>query len=162
MTRGYWRLSVIASSFALSLVWVDENTFPSLAQAQVDDDPALRISPSTTNKTVPDTPYEQPGKSLIGQEEASRNSPASQEVNKNLNNEFANYSEPIAAVAWITAIVASLLLVAKAAWFGIPLASAFASVIARGFFRWPRTPLEWINKLAIYIGLADFGLRLAT
>jgi hypothetical protein len=124
-------------------------------------DPLLQIGPSNTYETVPRSPYEHPGMMLEEQETATRNSGASQEVNRNLNTEFANYSEAIAAVAWITAILASVLLVAKAAWLGIPLVSAVASVVSHGFFRWPTTPLEWISKLAIYIGLADLVWRIA-
>lgn len=120
-----------------------------------------QIGPSETNQTVPRSPYEHPSMTLDEQEIASRNSGASQEVNKNLNTEFANFSEPVAAVAWVTAILASVLLAVKAAWFGIPFFSAVASVVQRGFFRWPETPLEWINKLAIYIGLADLAWRFA-
>jgi hypothetical protein len=100
--------------------------------------------------------------SLEEQETGSRNSSAAQQVNRDLNTDFANYREPVAAVAFVTAFLASIVLAAKAAWVGIPFVSAIASVVQRSFFRWPTTPLEWVNKLAIYIGLVDFAWMLAT
>jgi hypothetical protein len=53
-----------------------------------DDDKLLEIGPSQTDEVVPRSPFANPSMTLIEQEEASRNSGASQEVNKNLNNEF--------------------------------------------------------------------------
>ncbi|MGD9785840.1 MAG: hypothetical protein AB7U49_14260 [Hyphomicrobiaceae bacterium] len=68
----------------------------------------------------------------------------------------------MAAVAFATAFLASIVLVATAAWVGIPFLSAVASVVQRGFFPWPTTPLEWVNKLTIYIGLVDFAWMMVT
>lgn len=127
----------------------------SLAAAQSTDD-FPPIAPANTDKTVPTSPYEHPTMTLEEQERASRNSLAPQEVNRNLNTEFANYREPLAIVVWGTALATTLLLALKSAWVGIPFVSAVAGAVQRGFFSWPTTPLEWVNKLAIYIGIADF------
>lgn len=127
----------------------------SFAYAQSTDD-FPPIAPANTDKTVPTSPYEHPTMTLEEQERASRNSGASQAVNHNLNTEFADYREPLAIVVWGTALAATLLLALKSAWVGIPFVSAVAGAVQRGFFNWPRTPLEWVNKLAIYIGIADF------
>lgn len=58
-----------------------------------DEEALLSIGASNTERTVPLSPYDHPGMSLIEQETQTRNSMASQEVNRNLNNEFANYNE---------------------------------------------------------------------
>lgn len=108
----------------------------------LDENGLLSPGAANTNNTVPTSPYENPTMSLEEQETHSRNSLASQEVNRSLNTEFANYREPVAGLAFVAAILASIVLAAKAAWLGIPFASAVATVVQRGFFRWPTTPLE--------------------
>lgn len=129
----------------------------SFAYAQSTDEHGLpEVGPANTDQTVPTSPFEHPNMMLEEQERATRNSLAHQEVNRNLNTEFANYREPLTIVVWGTALVATLLLALKSAWVGIPFVSAVAGAVQRGFFNRPRTLLEWVNKLAIYIGIADF------
>jgi hypothetical protein len=53
-----------------------------------DDDKLLEIGPSNTDEVVPRSPYENSKMSLEELEKATRNSGASQEVNRNLNTEF--------------------------------------------------------------------------
>jgi hypothetical protein len=60
---------------------------------EYDENGLLSPGAANTDSTVPTSPYEHPTMSLIEQETQSRNSLASQEVNRNLNNEFANYNE---------------------------------------------------------------------
>ncbi len=127
-------------------------------EAKKDKDGLYLIPPANTHKTVPTSPFEKPTMTLIEQETLSRNTVASQEVNRSLNAYWANYRKPITIVTWLTAAFATLSLAAKAAWVSIPFVSAVAAALERGFLRWPTTPLEWVNKLAIYIGLAEFAL----
>jgi len=60
---------------------------------EYDENGLLSPGAATTQSTMPASPYEHPTMSLIEQETQTRNSLASQEVNRNLNNEFANYNE---------------------------------------------------------------------
>jgi hypothetical protein len=122
----------------------------------LDEKDLLEIGRAKTDSTVPSSRYEHPTMTLEEQETASRNSSASQQVNQDLNTDFANYREPVTLVIWGTALLATPLLALKSAWVGIPFVSAVAGAVQRGFFSWPTTPLEWVNKLAIYIGIADF------
>ncbi len=152
-----WK-AIFAAAIAVGLAYYFygvSQPVPTYQGAPAFEDPFPPIGPANTDRTVPTSPYDHPSMTLQEMETATRNSSASQEVNRNLNTEFANYSEPVAAVAWLTALAATLLLVVKSMWYGIPLVSSIAAVLGRGFFRWPRSPLEWVNKLAIYIGLAQ-------
>jgi len=60
---------------------------------EYDENGLLSPGAAKTQSTVPTSPYEHPTMSLIEQETQTSNSLASQEVNRNLNNEFANYNE---------------------------------------------------------------------
>lgn len=148
---------------ALGLVFCCAHIASAQSNPELLDENGL-LSPGTakTTNTVPTSPYENPTMSLEEQETRSRNSSAAQQVNRDLNTDFTNYREPVAGLAFVAAILASIVLAGKAAWLGIPFASAVATVVQRGFFRWPTTPLEWVNKLAIYIGLVDFAWMMAT
>jgi len=55
------------------------------------DDGLPEVAPANTTATTPRSPYDDPTMALREMEEATRNSAASQEVNKNLNEEFGTY-----------------------------------------------------------------------
>ena len=149
-------LIAISAYFALYGIAPDTRTVAAETAEQYDENGLLTPSVANTDRTTPESPYEHPTMSLIKQLTRSSNSLASQEVNRNLNNAFANYVEPYTGVAaLVTSLLATVALAFKAVWLGIPFASALSTVMRRAFFRWPKTPLEWINKLAVYIGFAD-------
>lgn len=82
--------ATIQSAFATESVPVPLST---TTGNELDENALLSPGAAKTQSTVPSSPYEHPTMSLIEQETRSRNSSAAQQVNKDLNNDFANYNE---------------------------------------------------------------------
>ncbi|MDX2107318.1 MAG: hypothetical protein SFY67_13035 [Candidatus Melainabacteria bacterium] len=80
----------IQSAFATESVPVPLST---TTGNELDENALLSPGAAKTQSTVPSSPYEHPTMSLIEQETRSRNSSAAQQVNQDLNNDFANYNE---------------------------------------------------------------------
>ncbi len=82
--------ATIQSAFATESVPVPLST---TTGNELDENALLSPGAAKTQSTVPSSPYEHPTMSLIEQETRSRNSSAAQQVNRDLNNDFANYNE---------------------------------------------------------------------
>ena len=131
---------------------------PSIAQGTAsDDDRLLEIPPSNTNETVPRSAYDNPNMTLIEQEAASRNSAASQEVNRNLNTEFANYTgDAPATITFVIFAIASIALLLSEVWHGRAFGYALVDVFTSRLFSWTwSTFWDVVQKLSALAGLVQ-------
>lgn len=111
------RLALVVS-LALALGWFE-------ARAQSDDIPP--IGPSNTDQTVPTSPYDHPGMTLEEQEQDSRNSLASQEVNRFLNQAFQEPEKT--PLPGLTLMIAILILALGELWQHRGLIGSIAAAI---------------------------------